>query len=75
MKKIQWILGCFILMFCSIANAGGQAPDFSFRDIDGKQHRLSDYRGKWVIVNYWSMECSHLLTGDSGAQGDCTTLS
>jgi peroxiredoxin len=33
---------------------GKAAPDFSIIDIDGKQHDLSSYRGKFVIVNLWS---------------------
>ena len=35
------------------------APDFELPDLDGKQNRLSDYRGKIVIVNFWSCECPH----------------
>lgn len=34
-----------------------QAPDFELKDIDGKMHRLSDYRGKVVIVNFWATWC------------------
>jgi thiol-disulfide isomerase/thioredoxin len=32
-------------------------PDFSLPDQNGQVHRLSDYRGKIVIVNFWSAEC------------------
>ena len=35
------------------------APDFSLPDLEGKIHRLSDYRGKIAIVNFWSCECPH----------------
>jgi peroxiredoxin len=35
------------------------APDFELPDLDGKLHRLSDQRGKIVIVNFWSSECPH----------------
>ena len=35
------------------------APDFELSDIDEKKHRLGDYRGKIVIVNFWSCECPH----------------
>ena len=34
-----------------------EAPGFSLRDIDGATHRLSDYRGKVVIVNFWATWC------------------
>ncbi len=39
---------------------GGQCcrgADFSLPGLDGQQHRLSDYRGKWVLVNYWATWC------------------
>lgn len=34
-----------------------QAPEFSLLDFDGKSHRLSDYKGKVVIVNFWATWC------------------
>lgn len=33
------------------------APDFELPTLDGKKVRLSDYRGKVVIVNFWSKTC------------------
>ena len=33
------------------------APDFILQDTNGKTHRLSDYRGKPVIVNFWTTWC------------------
>lgn len=35
------------------------APDFELSDLDGYVHRLSDYRGRIVIINFWSAECPH----------------
>ena len=35
------------------------APDFELPDLQGVLHKLSDYRGKVVIVNFWSAECPH----------------
>lgn len=36
---------------------GAVAADLTLRDLDGQAHSLSDYRGKWVIVNYWATWC------------------
>jgi len=34
-------------------------PDFELPGLEGKTHRLSDHRGRIVIVNFWSCECPH----------------
>lgn len=34
-------------------------PDFELSDLNGISHRLSNHRGKIVIVNFWSCECPH----------------
>ncbi|MHB1390166.1 MAG: TlpA disulfide reductase family protein [Thermoleophilia bacterium] len=36
---------------------GSQAPDFSFPLLGGGEARLSDYRGKVVLVNIWNTTC------------------
>lgn len=33
------------------------APDFELPDTEGRMHRLSDYRGKTVIINFWTTWC------------------
>lgn len=40
------------------------APDFELSDLEGNLHCLSDYRGKIVIVNFWSCECPHSARTD-----------
>lgn len=36
---------------------GYLAPDFALPDLEGKVRRLSDYRGKVVLLNFWSTWC------------------
>lgn len=32
-------------------------PAFDLTDLDGRPHRLADYAGRWVLVNYWATWC------------------
>ena len=34
------------------------APDFALQSIDGKTVRLSDFRGKAVLLNFWATYCA-----------------
>jgi peroxiredoxin len=36
---------------------GDIAPDFELVDLDGNKHRLSDYRGEGVFLNFWGTWC------------------
>ena len=36
---------------------GSLAPDFEISDFEAARHRLSDYRGKTVYVNFWATWC------------------
>ncbi len=36
---------------------GQQAPDFELRTLDGRTVRISDYRGKSVVLNFWATYC------------------
>ncbi len=37
------------------------APDFVFKDTDGKEVKLSSYRGKAVALSFWSKACEPCL--------------
>jgi peroxiredoxin len=37
--------------------AGQPLPDFDFKDIDGKEIRLKDQKGKPMVINFWFAGC------------------
>lgn len=41
----------------SAPTEGEAAPDFELTSLDGEAVRLSDYRGKKVILNFWATWC------------------
>lgn len=57
MKKLRPLLmACLLLLLPQLAQAG-KAIDFQFTDIHGKTLRLADFKGKWVLVNFWAPWC------------------
>lgn len=49
---------CFALLAGLASQAyASKAVNFSFTDSKGKTVQLSDYRGKWVLVNFWAPWC------------------
>jgi thiol-disulfide isomerase/thioredoxin len=46
-----------MLVLLTLSSGAAMAHDFTFQDIQGKKQRLVDYRGKWVLVNFWATWC------------------
>ena len=54
------VLGWLVLRRPSVtqpATALRPAPDFSLTDLSGRNLRLSDYRGKVVVLDFWATWC------------------
>ena len=61
---VRW-LGSWLLLFTLVSMAPprpahareNQAPPFTVIDVDGRRVRLSDYRGRPVVLDFWATWC------------------
>lgn len=49
-------LTCSTLIFADVTPASS-APDFSLVDLQGKAHKLSEFKGKWVVLEWFNKDC------------------
>lgn len=63
--RLNLVLLALVLLagygYTVIANAPPRAPvapTFSFSDLKGTEHSLSDYKGKIVLINFWASWCA-----------------
>jgi peroxiredoxin len=50
----------FASLTLSAAKVGEKAPDFSVADSNGKTHKLSDFKGKWVVLEWHNQGCPYV---------------
>lgn len=41
----------------TLLEVGDKAPDFALVDLEGNDHKLSDYKGQGVFLNFWGTWC------------------
>jgi AhpC/TSA family len=58
-RVLTTIATIFVLTTLTTAavNAGDAAPDFTAIDSNGKTEKLSDYKGKWVVLEWTNSGC------------------
>ena len=50
-----WVLAAAAALFA--LGAAAAAPAFDLTDTQGHRHRLADYKGRWVVINFWATWC------------------
>jgi peroxiredoxin len=65
MKKSLRLIALFVASIAAFSGnlvraavqTGSPAPDFSLTDLDGKSHKLSDFKGKIVVLEWNNPDC------------------
>jgi hypothetical protein len=60
-KHALWVLASFMLAFgfqpAHAVAVGDKAPDFKIVDTHGTRHKLSEYRGRYVVLEWHNKDC------------------
>jgi len=61
LRRASWVIPtlCVLGSIAGPAGAGSmpEPPAFTLKDLDGKVVRLSDYKGRPVVVDFWATWC------------------
>jgi peroxiredoxin len=60
MKRLAIALCLSVASTAWAAKVGQPAPDFSAPDLQGKSVKLSDYRGKYVVLEWTNPDCPYV---------------
>ena len=54
-----YAIGVLLLLLGIVTHSvsADESSDFVLNDLEGKEYRVSDYRGKWIVMNFWATWC------------------
>ena len=65
LKRLLWVVVLLVVGTATLLSAGVEsgkrAPDFTFTDLAGKTQKLSDFRGKVVVLEWLNPACPYVV--------------
>lgn len=61
---MRWMINLFLVLIilvtalpCAAVRLNTPAPDFTLKDLQGGRQNLSGYKGRLILLNFWSTTC------------------
>ncbi|MEW5740258.1 MAG: thioredoxin family protein [Myxococcota bacterium] len=58
-RHVLWMFS-LVSLAAAAAELGAPAPDFTLKDLDGREVKLSSFKGKTVVLEWFNPECPYV---------------
>ncbi|WP_111979237.1 TlpA family protein disulfide reductase [Algibacillus agarilyticus] len=57
MKYLLLVIGFVFSLSANALSVGDMAPDFTLKNLEGKNQRLAEQKGQIIVLNFWASWC------------------